>query len=672
MSSIRKPHPTLNRRFLRPKPIIALSGLLLTLAVPTTVVYGKQLSQLGRDLTSTILANNTTLPVYQFVPGQGFTYKLDYTNSSNSDLRALFGDLKASNSSEAVGTNSFLNAFETSVQGELTVTILEQKGSRFLISYTINNPAVTLKANGQEVKAQAQLIQQDLKRQIFATINSQGKILEVRFDPIMSEIAQNFARTLLATTQFVTPNSKTSSGEWTTQEDDLNGQYIARYQAEEGKFQKTKLRYLQPSSSKKPNDSKVPTTINSLGKLTANFSINQGYLISLQGTETQNFVIADKNVGQAKTTLNMAYTKQATLNPKELTKERDANTEREKVAPAIVLSATPTEAEVEAKIQRQELGNATVESLLADLEKAQASPDQNQNNTPLYLKFKALVYLHPESTANLGKRLASADPKSLTMQLLSGALSAVGNESAQSALINAIAARSQDWNALAVLIPSLATVSEPSSSSEETLWNLALNSTDDRISSTVQLALGAMARNLSQTSPERTNKIVDRFVKQLKTANSVEQKRQFLLVLGNSGSKQALGAIAPLIKASAPEVRAAAASALRWIEDDQVDSLLTNALSKDADDRVRLEAAVALSYRKIDPTIFQAQKQAFLSDKAVKVRLALLTNLWKVHEQFPEVRQLVKQAAEKDVSPDVQKEAANIIATYPQGYFEKN
>ena len=55
----------------------------------------------------------------------------------------------------------------------------------------------------------------------------------------------------------------------------------------------------------------------------------------------------------------------------------------------------------------------------------------------------------------------------------------------------------------------------------------------------------------------------------------------------------------------------------------------------------------------------------------VKVYLAILGNLWKVEEQFSEVRQVVKQSAKKDVSPDVRKEAANIMATYPQGYFDQ-
>lgn len=112
-------------------------------------------------------------------------------------------------------------------------------------------------------------------------------------------------------------------------------------------------------------------------------------------------------------------------------------------------------------------------------------------------------------------------------------------------------------------------------------------------------------------------------------------------------------------------------SALRWIQDSQVDTLLTKALYNDPDDGVRLEAAVALGFREMNPATFLTQKQAFLLDKAVKVRLAALKNLWQAHEAFPEVRQLVKQAAQNDVSKDVQEAAANIVKMYPQGYFDK-
>jgi len=41
-----------------------------------------------------------------------------------------------------------------------------------------------------------------------------------------------------------------------------------------------------------------------------------------------------------------------------------------------------------------------------------------------------------------------------------------------------------------------------------------------------------------------------------------------------------------------------------------------------------------------------------------------------MHKDFPEVRQLVKQAAANDPSEDVRKAAAEIMATYPEDYFK--
>ena len=85
-------------------------------------------------------------------------------------------------------------------------------------------------------------------------------------------------------------------------------------------------------------------------------------------------------------------------------------------------------------------------------------------------------------------------------------------------------------------------------------------------------------------------------------------------------------------------------------------------LSSDPEASVRLESAVALGFREMTERTFGAQKQAFLTDKNDKVRLALLSNLWKVHQAFPEVRKLVKEAATKDASQDVRKAAGDIIA----------
>ena len=654
-------HQQIKRLSQRYKSILIISGLLI-FAVPGAVVYGKQFSQFGNVLTSRVL-NQQTLPVYKFTPGQRLVYNVDYQNYSKSDLRVLFQDIKTNDSAAPAGVNAFVNDFQVSLQGQLIITVLEQTDDKILVSYSLPNTAVKITSSGQEAVEQGQLIQEDLKQEIFAELNPQGKVLSVSFNQNVSDIAQNFARTLLGFSQFVTPSSDRNPSNWETQEDDTNGKYIARYESSWGKFEKTKLRYLESVSSQKPNASEVKTTINPEGKLTANFNLQDGYLTSLQGTESQQIIISKKDVGQVKTDLDMTYISQTVLSPQQLTKLQTAKTQRNKLAQSVALSATPSEAETEAKIQRQELGDATLETLLADLKKAEASSDENQNHTPLYLKLKALVYLQAETSQTLGKLLATADAQSLTMQILSGALSAVGNSQAQTALADTINARSQDWDAMYVLIPSLGSVNNPTQEAEDILNKLAFNSKDERIASTAQLALGTVAYNLTQTSPTRKNKIVKQFAQKLSKTKSEEQTRQYLLVLGNTGSANAFDTIVSFTKASSVKIRGAATSALRLIDNKQVDNVITTILTKDADDSVRLEAATILGYREINSETFKSQKQAFTSEKSVTVRLALLRNLWQVREQFSEVEKLVKKAAQNDASPEVKEAAASIIET---------
>ena len=67
------------------------------------------------------------------------------------------------------------------------------------------------------------------------------------------------------------------------------------------------------------------------------------------------------------------------------------------------------QAEYESSIQRNELGDATLESLLVDLVNSEASVNQTGEETPLYLKFKALVYLHPAGCRDGGRAVTVED-----------------------------------------------------------------------------------------------------------------------------------------------------------------------------------------------------------------------------------------------------------------------
>src|SRR5262249_21716075 len=209
---------------------------------------------------------------------------------------------------------------------------------------------------------------------------------------------------------------------------------------------------------------------------------------------------------------------------------------------AVALSSPADPTAAEAAIQRAELGDATLDSLLADLAKTEADAKPNANDTPPYLKLKALVYLQPEACPRLAEVLNKTKTDGPTMQLLTGALSSVGHAEAQSALQQAIRARGDDFTTLAVLIPALGLVDNPTPQSEELLRELSGRG-DVNIRTTAQLALGVMARNLSDTAPERTARIVRDALRQLEGATQADERRQMLLGLGNSAGAGTLDAI---------------------------------------------------------------------------------------------------------------------------------
>jgi Lipoprotein amino terminal region len=663
MISQKPASPTTRSHPKRPS-LVAIAGLLLALSVPTTFVYGKQLGELPASFAAALSGQSSSAPAYKFNVGQQLVYKLDYRNSANSDLRALFSDLKKSGQANADSSapNSFVSAFENHVQADLVMTIVAQRPAGWLVSYQLRDPIVQINASGQAIKEQAQLVQQELRQEILATIDPQGKILTLRFAPNTSKIAQSFARTVFASVQFVTPPKSGSSGSWETQEEDPNGQYIAQYTARSGKFQKTKLRYRQLEPNFPSNHSQITPVITSDGQLTAEFDRGSGRLMTLQGEETQRFEVAKKPVGQATTYLQLTYTSQSQLTETALRTLHDRSIQREAQSPTVSLSETLSAAESDAKIQRQALGESTLETLLAELDAAETAADKTQNLTPLYLKFKALVYLQPQTSKALAQRLIDSPADSLSMQMLVGALSAIGHEPAQVALVQIMQDHSQDWETALLIIPSLAAVPAPTPTTVTALNQFAFASSDQRVASTAQLALGAIARNLSVPAPDRANAIVDRFNQNLITAKSNDAIKQNLLVLGNAGSARSLDAITKFVTSPEAAIRAIAVVALRWIADPQVDRLLNQAIKQDSDDNVRAETAVALGFRTMTPENLAIQKQVLAADQSVKVRLALLKNLWQVREQFPEVTPIVQQLAQTDPDQDL-RTAANSLLT---------
>ena len=594
---------------------------------------------------------------HRFVVGQRLVYRLEYLSASAANFNVLTRE-------DAKDADQNEQSIFTTVEANLEATVLEAHTDGAVIAFAFRKPEVQVIFNDNLAVEHAEAIQADLSRTLLATIDRHGDIRSVQLDPQVIAISHTFVRTLLATTQVALPGEATQST-WEAREGEPNGEYVARYtlgstNAHIAVFTKERIQYVPRPREHSIRKLNVESVAQPSGNLTVHFDLANGRVESLAGKEATSIVVEDKVVARGENTVKMILQRSETLAKADLEKLRRACASLAE-EPAVALSAPAPRAGREASIHRNELGEDTLESLLADLKRLDAKADPEAPETRLYLKLKALIYLQPEVCPTLAKLLSTATIESRTMPILTEAFSSVGHAEAQKALQSAIKSRSQDEPALATLVSALAMVETPTETSEEVLRTLAANSPYANIRAGAELGLGTMAHQLALVQPHRTARIVRAMAVKLAEAKSSEERRHCLFVLGNAGASESLEAIKGYVSDPSAEVRAAAVAALRWIGLDEADGLLGEALAKDTDLSVRIEATTSLSFRVMTPATFAVQKNAFLKDASTSVRLAVLTNLARARSAFPEARSLLNEAL-NDQSQEVREEAGSLLS----------
>jgi hypothetical protein len=594
---------------------------------------------------------------HRYPPGRRLVYRLEYVSASASDFSGLLAEGKPGEQP----SSGLSHSVHAAAQGELEVTVLGRQGERVHLAYRLRKPEVQLAIDGQLDAERGRAIQGELARALLAEVGPSGRVLAVRLGADGS--ASAFTRALLSAVQVVLPGNTT--GGWEVEEDGPGGTCVARYEArpagQRGTFclRKRTLRYL---SARRPaedvSDIEARMELRPGGEREALVDGRRGWVVSLTGTETTATVLQQRTVAHSETTVSLTLLREEAVRQEERASLRDEGMGR--AAAFVALSEREGEEATETALQRAELGTATADDLLAELARAERAPAGQVDETALYLKFKALVYLQPGVSARLGHRLASAQAGGPTLRVLTQALSAAGRAPAQAALAEVVLQRRDDWPALAEMVPALGLAREPTPGAETALRELAARARNEDVRSTAQLALGLMARNLSSRHPARADGIVRWALAELAGARHAGERRQFLLVLGNTGSALAWPALRGHLSAAEPEVRGAAVAALRGLEGRDVESALCRAL-KDAHASVRLEAALALAARRANEAIVAALVEALGRDEAVTVRLAVLNNLAQARAAFPEAERALRQAGQSTVK-EVREAAQQLLA----------
>src|SRR5579884_3372345 len=624
------------------------------------------LAFLGTVFLTATRARSSALELPGFVYGKRYIYHIECSADGTADLRKLLQE----------GTKTAVGLLATSLHfhtgGEMEFVTLESgsKGTRMLCRF--HPDALEVALNNQRQPAGERKIGEDLSKDTLLEIGSHGEIVSVRFDPSVARESGSFARTILASFQFVSPASSAAlKRPWETHEKDPAGIFLVRYEpisvsgngyasAEVVMFRKRRIREGQPSQASNDATPRLAQHTIPGGDLTAVIDLGGGFLKSVQGSQTNETQVAGKSVAWSKTTVDFRLERQETVAEQELSGLQATGEKCWQAWTATALYAPPSAEEGERDMERATLQNETAESLMAQLD-AVDRDGSNSNVTTIFLKLKALLYLHPEVCDLFAERLATAPTESRAMGLLSEAFSEVGNPQAQASLIAAARARTNDAPAMCKLIAALGMTPTPTLEAVATVKDAALGAKDPDVRATALFSLGIMAHRLEAIDSKGADDIVLWLIGRFGSTRTTDDTRLLLRALGNAGTATALSGIQPFLMANTPEVRAAAVVALRFIHNRQVDACLDLALTRDPSARVREEASFALSFRPMSPEWFAVHKAALKSEKAASIRIRLLENLWGARQQFHEARQIVTMEAKHDADPSVRKAARQMM-----------
>lgn len=604
-------------------------------------------------------AGNTTALRHALAPGQRLVYAQDYRTDSRTDARSLFEQGDGPSAEAFLVSHLLLH-----LQARMLVDVLAQDGQGWLLSVQWERIHGTITANDHPDALLLEALRKGLARPLILRMDREGRLGDLYVDPGSDPKVLAITRTLLSQMQCVLPAS--AGGSWAVEEADAAGRFEAFYKIEEGprkdgvvRLRKWLARHLPAQRTARPGELQVARSLEVLGSRGLGFDNRGGHLRNLDAHEVQRTVLAGKTVGGSDVRFSLRLMGTGHLEAAPLLARNTWAKQQMAASRATGLFVEATWEEQETAVQSKALGESTVDEILASLQAAETLGEKEGGD--IYLKLKALAFVHPETCVRMGEKLMTADPESLTMRLLASALSTTGTIPSQEALAAAIRSRREEWLAMAVLLPALGQSPDPSAASIGLMEELAYGSTLVPIASTAQLMLGSMAHNLSlQGQAERAAGIVDAALLRLEAARDPVLSARFLLCLGNAGSVRALPLLKSWALAPDPYLRGLAFYALRWIEAAEVDALLLKALEADPDVQVRFKVIDAFKYRRPSPALVTVLGRVLVLDDSPRVRLAALGNLWDLRAQFPQVMPAV-EAARKDSDEDIRKLAETLL-----------
>lgn len=507
---------------------------------------------------------NKPLAHSAFHTGEQFIYSYSSEGIGYSDIQMLYNTDSAVKA-QAFFQRSSLQTMQVHIRCKIKKTIIASATGRMDVCFEIIQPDVQIESGALPVDAG--MIMQEMTMPVFAEMSLNGNILAVKTDTAVSDATAGIVKNILSNTQAVLPAIAKQS--WQAVEENTIGFFKANYRlinknADSTAYQKTNMGYEKIPAAKKGQqvipDSKTAIVTNAYG-IVQRISISES-LITLFGKDT---IVASGNSAEYK------LLSATTTGHKELLAfERLEHSG--KYGRALALSEPLSDEDINRLAYKKTLGNDNFETLVKKL--GQVNNQDKQYEDDLVKKLRALAWLREADCSKMAAMLRTASTGSDTFRIMSHALAAVETPFSIDQLAAVVAERRNDEAAMIELLSALATTPTPTSKAADIIKEMAFSKTGNAfITSTAQLALGGMVKNLRSTNRKKADELTDVIVENMK--NSTDTLQQ-LLVYGNMGSYRLLPVISSYISDTtvSPEIRKAAVYATRLIDHKEVTSLL--------------------------------------------------------------------------------------------------
>lgn len=593
-------------------------------------------------------------------PGQRLVAEVNYRNQGQSDLRPLFNDLQQEQGDDtgAIAAPGMVRTVQAELNGPLELTMLYRGDAYAVLFVRMSGLRSRLAVDGRSSSQSDSAVKAMLAAGAWLRLGADGTVQGVWFARQPDRIARSLITTLLALLQQAAPSAP-DQRQWEQEEQDQAGRYLASYQRENAQlWRKRKLNY-RAEAAVAGAGQRQQITYRPQGELRIRFAPNRR-LQEIDGAESLLLYAGERQVGSSQTTFRLTRTKLTTVADRaraELRRQFEQTTRDSDPQPLFQPQGREENLRL---LYRQKLGDQTLDGLLEELQALEKAANGG-DDTELYLKFKALIYLQPEKSYLLAQRVAAVQTRSRTFRLLVSALAAIGHADAQQALLRVIAARSTDSDTLVELLPLLGMFEQPTNAVEATLRDYAYRRQERDLNFTAQLALGVLAGKLGRYDTQRAQRLLDEFLARYRQPSTSDDVSRVVLVLGNAGLVQYLPQIRTYLNDRRAEVRVDVVHALRRFPLADVGEQLMLSLTADRDATVRYEAANALGYMQLNMAWLQQMQERYRQEPVSGVRSEIVKTVWQFVQPYPQVRSFVAEVSEKDTSDEVRKVAKGLI-----------